>query len=534
MRSLLTLKLCDMKKIFAAGTALLFSAILMGQNVGINTDGSTPDASAILHIKSSNKGLLIPSMNATQRTSIVLPATGLMVYQTDGNTGFYYNNGTPASPSWLMLTTPNASWQTTGNSGINAVSNFIGTTDVNPLIFRSNNTERMQIRAAGQTLINGTILKSSMNALEVLGAGVAGSTNALLSYPVNGYSSGPYAGVYGENTGSGQGIWGTNTSTGSGVYGSNSSTGFGVYGISSGGIGVYGESNNINFPGARGLHQNVNGTGVLGSGNNLATITLHGAGSGLAGNGFYVGTYSVATNAADGIGIVGLGNGMTTFNNVGGGAGVLAQGQNFGITAYVSTGGAAITNGKWAGYFDYLPSGNGYAYIGGRTSNIDYAILSSGVKSTMIPDEEGQNRVMYCTEAPEVLFQDIGTAQLVKGRAHIDLDPLLARNIYVSPEKPMKVFIQLEGDCKGVYVTNKTATGFDVIELDGGVSNTSFSYQVIANRANATDPNGKVISRYADVRFPVGPGRQKTADSKVLNPAPVIIEVPAVIIPGRQ
>jgi hypothetical protein len=522
-----------MKKIFTAAIGLLFSATLVAQNVGINTDGSTPDASAMLHIKSSNSGLLIPSMNAAQRTAIVLPATGLLVYQTDGSTGFYYNTGTPASPNWLLLTTANASWQTTGNSAINPVTNFIGTTDVNALLFRTNNTERMQIRAAGQTLINGTILKSSQNALEVLGAGVAGSTTAL-SYPVNGYSSGAFAGVYGENTGAGQGVWGGNTSTGAGVYGSNSSTGFGVRGISFGGIGVYGEGSTATFPAVRGLHQNVNGTGVLGSGNNLTTITLYGAGSGLAGNGVNMGTYSVATDATNGIGIVGLGNGFTTFNNVGGGAGVIAQGQNFGITAYASTAGAAIVNGKWAGYFDYLPSANGYAYIGGRTSNVDYAILSGGVKSTMVPDEEGQNRVMYCTEAPEVLFQDIGTGQLVKGRAHIALDPLLARNIYVSPEKPMKVFIQLEGDCKGVYVTNKTAKGFDVIELDGGVSNTSFSYQIIANRANATDADGKVISRYADVRFPVGPGRQKTADNKVLNPAPIIIDVPAVVIPPRE
>ena len=50
----------------------------------------------------------------------------------------------------------------------------------------------------------------------------------------------------------------------------------------------------------------------------------------------------------------------------------------------------------------------------------------------------------------------------------------------------MKVFVQLEGDCKGVYV-QKGATGFDVIELQGGNSNVSFSYRVVAKRKGYED-----------------------------------------------
>src|SRR5688572_30916768 len=97
----------------AAGILLLFTTGLKAQNVGINGDGSTPDASAMLHVKSSDKGLLIPSMSAAQRSAIVSPATGLLVYQTDGATGFYYNSGSPAAPNWIAFTTVNATWQTT-------------------------------------------------------------------------------------------------------------------------------------------------------------------------------------------------------------------------------------------------------------------------------------------------------------------------------------------------------------------------------------------------------------------------------------
>jgi hypothetical protein len=50
-----------------------------------------------------------------------------------------------------------------------------------------------------------------------------------------------------------------------------------------------------------------------------------------------------------------------------------------------------------------------------------------------------------------------------------------------------------------VFVTNKSASGFDVKELANGQSNVSFTYMVAANRAN----DG--ISQFSDARFPPGP-----------------------------
>ena len=78
--------------------------------VGIGTN--TPDPSALLEISSTNRGLLTPRMTAAQRSSIANPATGLMVFQTDGNAGLYYNAGTAASPNWLRL---NAEWTQNGS-----------------------------------------------------------------------------------------------------------------------------------------------------------------------------------------------------------------------------------------------------------------------------------------------------------------------------------------------------------------------------------------------------------------------------------
>jgi hypothetical protein len=66
--------------------------------VGIGT--ISPDSSAMLEVKSTTKGFLPPRVTATEKGGIVSPATGLIVYQTDGTKGFYYYDGT----AWNLLT----------------------------------------------------------------------------------------------------------------------------------------------------------------------------------------------------------------------------------------------------------------------------------------------------------------------------------------------------------------------------------------------------------------------------------------------
>jgi len=78
---------------------MLFIAVLLcaitssAQSVIINENGGTPDASAILELEATDKGILIPRMTATNRLAISSPAQALMVFQTDGLVGFYYYNG---------------------------------------------------------------------------------------------------------------------------------------------------------------------------------------------------------------------------------------------------------------------------------------------------------------------------------------------------------------------------------------------------------------------------------------------------------
>src|ERR1019366_2575812 len=83
---------------------LFFSQFVFAQNgVKIAATTGTADASAMLDVASTTKGVLIPRMLAANRLAISSPASGLLVYQTDGTPGFYYNAGTPATPNWIIL-----------------------------------------------------------------------------------------------------------------------------------------------------------------------------------------------------------------------------------------------------------------------------------------------------------------------------------------------------------------------------------------------------------------------------------------------
>ena len=82
-----------MKKLIIA--SLLITNSLFAQ-VGIGT--VNPDPSSILHLNSSTAGFLAPRLTAVQKYSIINPATGLLIYQTDGAFGFWYYNGTAWVP----------------------------------------------------------------------------------------------------------------------------------------------------------------------------------------------------------------------------------------------------------------------------------------------------------------------------------------------------------------------------------------------------------------------------------------------------
>ncbi len=130
-----------MKKFYASLTGLLLCSMsCLAQNVAINEDGSLPDASAILDIKSGNKGILIPRMSTAARLSITSTgAKGLLVYDTTTSSFWYKpDNDAATSGFWKNLATGEA-WSLSGNNNIDTNVHFLGTTNKIPLIIRVNN-----------------------------------------------------------------------------------------------------------------------------------------------------------------------------------------------------------------------------------------------------------------------------------------------------------------------------------------------------------------------------------------------------------
>lgn len=133
---------------------VMIASISHAQSVAINTTGNSADSSAIFDVSSSSKGVLIPRVSLTSLTAaspLTLPATSLMVYNTNAaisgdngqGTGYYYNAGTPAAPSWTKLVEQGVRWddlRVTLDKGSNAaqIDYLSGSTGPQIWYFRNN------------------------------------------------------------------------------------------------------------------------------------------------------------------------------------------------------------------------------------------------------------------------------------------------------------------------------------------------------------------------------------------------------------
>ena len=318
--------------------------------------------------------------------------------------------------------------------------------------------------------------------------------------------------------------------TGNMTYAINgyATTGVGVFGAATSGVGVFGQATGANGRGVNGIATQADGIGVRGQNTNVdgtAGLFLNsanaggGTGDGVFGRtsqagGFGVWGVNANTQAGtDPVGVAGSGGTGTAIFVTGGGGGSFT-GRAIGVAGYKIGG---LTNGQGGGYFAGDATGGGggnnvtithYAYVAYRTGNTNYKINGTGQVSTIVDGLNGRQdrRNMFAPEMPEIHFMDVGQGQLQGGRAYIQLDPIFAKNIVVNEQHPLRVLIQLEDECNGVRVTNKSQHGFEVIELNGGTSKARFTYFVIANRADEKDEYGNVISKHEGVRLPPAPG----------------------------
>ncbi len=183
----------------------LFGTGLFAQNVGINGSGATAHASALLDLDDAfggnNKGLLIPRIALTAinvAAPVTSPATSLLVYNTASasvgsnavSPGYYYWDGA----KWVRFAynasgSSSTAWDLLGNAGTNPTTNFLGTTDAQDLVFRTNNTEKMRILSNGNVgigLINPLYKLHVFNgSAKVDGTSNTGSNGALMMFGLN-------------------------------------------------------------------------------------------------------------------------------------------------------------------------------------------------------------------------------------------------------------------------------------------------------------------------------------------------------------
>jgi len=170
--------------------------------------------------------------------------------------------------------------------------------------------------------------------------------------------------------------------------------------------------------------------------------------------------------------VVGTGNNIDTARVLVTGSGGAFTGTTAGVFGFSQ----ALSGDRCGGYFADSTSG-AFAWVGASVSGSVRKILGSGTVNTVMGTRQG-NRMLYAPEMPEAWCEDVGGGRLADGHCRVDLDPLFTDCVVIG-EQPMRVFVQLEDDCRGVYV-RKDATGFDVYELQGGTSNARFSWRVMA------------------------------------------------------
>lgn len=345
------------------------------------------------------------------------------------------------------------------------------------------------------------------------------------------------------NSGTGQGIAGTsskgaglfgatksNTTTfpgPAGVFGSDtSSTGFkdfGVRGLSVRGIGTAGQSSLGN--GVFGKSGSNNG--VLGQSSTSSGVLGTGA-FGTAGFGSIGGAFGAGSSASS-YGVEGENNSSGTSDAfvAYGLGGRLFRGYDQGTNTNVfiidnagnvtANGGASIGGGitsSLAGSFGASETGFG-GVVGSNFSGAVSAVYANGFGNNLFLGNNSAGHIVFYVDdggniitsgliftaggcstgcirqggseeqvvsyAPRVsqpTMEDFGEAQLVGGEARVKLDA--SYSAVIDRNASYLVFVTPEGDCRGLYVTDRSSAGFTVRELQGGRSTLAFSYRIVA------------------------------------------------------
>lgn len=283
--------------------AVFFAAFYTNaQNVAINNDGTVAASSAMLDVKSTTKGFMMPRVTTAQRTTIASPALGLLVFDTDTKTiwtydgnswkNLYTSGGGLILPFSQTVNTATSALQVT-NQGAGAAIEGSSTTQFGigmtakttgeggwGLFAYSNGAGSQSIRSYAD---NGTAFHGENNnaantntLMNLLNKG-AGKTGSFQL--ANNSSTSANVQIAGNHLGGQLKIYQTNTSnTSAAVSIENSGTGTGIEAISTTGYGVKGVTNTaLGMAGVHGQNNGTAGSGVVGVSNAANTQGVYGS-----------------------------------------------------------------------------------------------------------------------------------------------------------------------------------------------------------------------------------------------------------------
>jgi hypothetical protein len=348
---------------------------------------------------------------------------------------------------------------------------FVNSSGTGHIHFRSNNNELVTIDNDGNVVVKGQNGGGNLT--------VAGNLT------VTGQPSGD--GVKGE-------------SPNVGVYGS--SGGASKTGSGRGKSGVWGDSGGAAGSGYEGVlgTADENSAGVFVNNGTYTSLIAHNLGSGTGVEGIANGSGYGVEGSSGNLGVVGVSNGFSQEgSNYGFAAGVWGDsGGGVGVLGTAGDNEAGAFYSKTEDYFtmvvenDALVNEQGNPTIiftaqGGPESNGIFCFIDTTASVNCVDGDDevtvnsGARKVaLYSMQSTENWFEDAGAGQLSHGLARVELDPTYAQTVNTGVD--YRVFLTPNGDCKGLYVSQKTATSFEVHELGGGRSNIAFDYRIMAKR----------------------------------------------------
>ncbi len=134
-------------RVFVFLLSTLATGLTASAQLKIGDNPTTIQKSSILELESSRQGLLLPRLADTAAINALTPPDGMIIYLNTDKSLRLRSNGTWKKIADFSEATSN--WSLSGNSGTNPATQFIGTADGQPLVIRTDNTERLRIDAAG-------------------------------------------------------------------------------------------------------------------------------------------------------------------------------------------------------------------------------------------------------------------------------------------------------------------------------------------------------------------------------------------------